>query len=161
MSDALSLNEEQNIAVTHRDGHLLILAGAGTGKTRALVHRLGGLLNEGVAPEALLAITFTNKAAAEMRQRVIDMVGSAGEKVWLSTFHSAGVRMLRRDIQLLGYQRVAWNAALPPAWWWESKMSERSWGRHSSFWSTKKKSLLYEKRLINVFYCVIWFTDTN
>ena len=102
MSDALSLNEEQNIAVTHRDGHLLILAGAGTGKTRALVHRLGGLLNEGVAPEALLAITFTNKAAGELRERLVALVGPAAQRVTCGTFHGIAARMLRQYAPQIG-----------------------------------------------------------
>lgn len=89
------LNPQQLEAVRHTDGPLLIIAGAGSGKTRVLTHRIAFLLEQGAAPEEILAITFTNKAAREMRQRVELLVGST-DGMWIATFHSACVRMLRR-----------------------------------------------------------------
>ena len=98
------LNKEQKEATTYTEGPLLILAGAGSGKTRVLTHRMAYLIEEkGVNPYHILAITFTNKAAAEMRERVDDIVGFGSESIWVSTFHSMCVRILRRHVDLLGY----------------------------------------------------------
>ncbi len=100
------LNEQQMKAVVHGEGPLLILAGAGSGKTRVLTHRITYLISElGVKPWNILAITFTNKAAREMKTRVSHLLGTAGEDMWISTFHSACVRILRRDIDKLGYDK--------------------------------------------------------
>lgn len=98
------LNPAQYEAVTHGDGPLLVVAGAGSGKTRVLTHRIAHLIAErSVSPYEVLAITFTNKAAGEMRERIGRLVGPVAEKMWISTFHSACVRILRRDAGLLGY----------------------------------------------------------
>ncbi len=98
------LNPAQEDAVLHDDGPLLIIAGAGSGKTRVLTHRIAHLIqHRGVSPFEILAITFTNKAAQEMKTRVGALVGPVAEKMWVSTFHSACVRILRRDGDRLGF----------------------------------------------------------
>ena len=99
-----SLNEMQREAVYHTEGPLLILAGAGSGKTRVLTHRISYMIEEkAINPWNILAITFTNKAAGEMRERVDKVVSSGADSVWVSTFHSTCVRILRRYIDRLGY----------------------------------------------------------
>jgi DNA helicase-2/ATP-dependent DNA helicase PcrA len=112
MSDPLAdaaptagLNPDQLDAVVHREGPLLVVAGAGSGKTRVLTHRIAHLIHEGVHPGSILAITFTNKAADEMRQRVAALVGPVVRSMWVSTFHSACVRILRANADVLGYPR--------------------------------------------------------
>ena len=100
------LNPDQLDAVVHTGGPLLVVAGAGSGKTRVLTHRIAHLIDQGVRPSEILAITFTNKAAAEMRERVAHLVGPVVRAMWVSTFHSACVRILRRDGEVLGYPRT-------------------------------------------------------
>ncbi len=106
--DALlvDLTEPQRAAVTQRGGPLLVVAGAGSGKTRVLTRRIAHLLATGDArPHEVMAITFTNKAADEMRRRVVDLVGEAATRMWVSTFHSACLRILRSHADVLGYER--------------------------------------------------------
>jgi DNA helicase-2/ATP-dependent DNA helicase PcrA len=97
------LNPAQFDAVIHKGGPLLVVAGAGSGKTRVLTHRIAHLIEEGMSPFEVLAITFTNKAAGEMKHRVGGLVGPVAQKMWVSTFHSACVRILRRDVERLGF----------------------------------------------------------
>ncbi|MGH1804653.1 DNA helicase PcrA [Enterococcus gallinarum] len=101
-----NMNPRQKEAVMHTEGPLLLMAGAGSGKTRVLTHRIAYLIEEkNVNPWNILAITFTNKAAREMKERVNQLLGSGGEDVWVSTFHSMCVRILRRDVDQIGYSR--------------------------------------------------------
>ncbi|MBQ8391812.1 MAG: DNA helicase PcrA [Clostridia bacterium] len=98
------LNKPQREAVEHINGPLLVLAGAGSGKTRVLTHRIAYMIQEkGISPWSILAITFTNKAAREMLQRVENLIGAVANDMWVRTFHSACVRILRRDIDRIGY----------------------------------------------------------
>ena len=98
------LNPEQRAAVEHFEGPLLVLAGAGSGKTRVLTTRICHLVEEhGVPPERILAVTFTNKAAGEMRDRIRRMLGSDPGGMWMGTFHALGARLLRRHAPVLGW----------------------------------------------------------
>ncbi len=103
--DLESLNPDQLDAVVHRGGPLLVVAGAGSGKTRVLTHRIAHLVHDGVPPTSILAITFTNKAADEMKHRVAALVGPVVKAMWVCTFHSACVRILRANAEVLGYPR--------------------------------------------------------
>ena len=104
--DLSGLNQNQRAAVEQTEGPLLILAGAGSGKTRTLTMRTAHLLELGVYPSAILCITFTNKAANEMKQRVEEMVGAAAQGMWICTFHSMCVRILRMNADALGYSKA-------------------------------------------------------
>ena len=102
----MGLNPEQEDAVTHPGGPLLVVAGAGSGKTRVLTQRIGWLIARGTHPSRILAITFTNKAADEMRHRVRDIVGPVANNMWVTTFHKACVRILRSHADVLGYPKT-------------------------------------------------------
>src|SRR5437773_12112485 len=99
------LNEQQYAAVTAPPGPSLVIAGAGSGKTRTLIYRVAYLLEQGIAPERILLLTFTNKAAREMMRRVADLLGHDLGELWGGTFHSVGHRILRRHAPLVGHER--------------------------------------------------------
>src|SRR6187401_246440 len=101
-----SLNPEQQQAVLHTEGPLLILAGAGSGKTRVIAHRIAHLVSDEIAsPDRILAVTFTNKAAGEMRSRVEALLRTDCRQMWISTFHSLCARLLRREAPHIGLSR--------------------------------------------------------
>lgn len=99
------LNDRQREAVLHKGGPCLVLAGAGSGKTRVLTERICYLINEGVRPQNILAITFTNKAAREMRERVHNSIGDEADKIFIGTFHSLGLKIVRENAEVLGYSK--------------------------------------------------------
>src|SRR3984957_8474063 len=102
---AAELNAQQYAAVTAPPGPSLVIAGAGSGKTRTLTYRVGFLLEQGIPADRILLLTFTNKAAREMMRRVSDLLGQELPALWGGTFHSIGARILRANAQLLGWQR--------------------------------------------------------
>src|SRR5882757_9030547 len=102
---ARDLNEQQHAAVTAPPGPSLVIAGAGSGKTRTLTYRVAYLLEQGIPADRILLLTFTNKAAREMMRRVSDLLGQELPSLWGGTFHSIGNRVLRQHANLLGYQR--------------------------------------------------------
>ena len=100
------LNDKQYDAVVNTEGPCLVIAGAGSGKTRVLTYKIAYLLEQNIVkPWEILAITFTNKAAKEMKERVLSLVEENANDIWLGTFHSVCVRILKREIELLGYSR--------------------------------------------------------
>ena len=101
----LQLNPNQQKAVNHIKGPMLVLAGAGSGKTKVLTNRIANLIENGVSPYNILAITFTNKAAKEMKDRVVNLIGDSANNIQISTFHSLGVKILKENYTLLGYER--------------------------------------------------------
>lgn len=103
MSYLQSLNEPQRLAVTHTDGPVMVIAGPGSGKTRVLTFRIAYLIEQGVPPQHILALTFTNKAAREMKERIAHVVGSKGDRVWAGTFHSIFARILRVEATKIDY----------------------------------------------------------
>ena len=102
---AKELNEQQHAAVTAAPGPALVIAGAGSGKTRTLTYRVAYLLEHGVPADRILLLTFTNKAAKEMMRRVADLLGGDMQSLWGGTFHSIGARLLRRHAEILGFRR--------------------------------------------------------
>lgn len=100
-----NLNKQQKEAVTHIDGPMLVLAGAGSGKTKVLTSRIAYLIENGVNPRNILAITFTNKAAKEMKDRVVNLIGSCANYIQISTFHSLGLKMIKENYNILGYDK--------------------------------------------------------
>ena len=99
------LNPVQREAVTTVDGPVMIIAGAGSGKTRVLTYRTAYLISQGKNPASILALTFTNKAAQEMKERIIKLVGPESRSIWMGTFHSIFARILRMECERLGYER--------------------------------------------------------
>ena len=100
-----SLNEKQQLAVLHKTGPMLVLAGAGSGKTKVLTNRIATLIEEGVYPSNILAITFTNKAAKEMKDRVRKLIGPDANYIQISTFHSLGLKLIKENYEVLGYDK--------------------------------------------------------
>lgn len=101
----MQLNSMQEKAVNHIEGPMLVLAGAGSGKTKVLTSRIAGLIENGISPYNILAITFTNKAAKEMKDRVVRLIGNSANNIQISTFHSLGLKILKENYSLLGYER--------------------------------------------------------
>ena len=137
--DLSALNPPQREAVTYMDGHLLVIAGAGSGKTRVLTTRVAYLLEQGIMPWQIMALTFTNKAAAEMRSRIIDLVGQRTDlnmyHLTMGTFHSVFLRILSREVEHTDYRpasrfttrriRAALSRRLSRRWAWMTSCTSR------------------------------------
>ena len=106
----MTLNDKQLEAVNHKEGPCLVLAGAGSGKTRVLTERIIKLIDDGVSPYNILAITFTNKAAREMKSRVESSIGSVADSIFIGTFHSFGLKIIRENYLSLGYKSNCQNS---------------------------------------------------
>ena len=103
LQDLAKLNEPQRAAVLQKEGPIIVIAGAGSGKTRVLTYRIANLMREGVDAFHILALTFTNKAANEMKKRITELVGNEGKNLWMGTFHSVFAKLLRVEADKLGY----------------------------------------------------------
>jgi len=153
MLDLSTLNPPQREAVITTEGPLLVLAGAGSGKTRVIAHRVAWLLLNGVEPEAVLAVTFTNKAAREMRERVIQLAGAAGARVQVSTFHAFGLRFLVEEHAAAGLPKrfaiadAGDQAALVKRAMREVKVDDRSFDPRRVLWQISKAKNALKKRI--------------
>ena len=154
MLDLSTLNPPQREAVTTTEGPLLVLAGAGSGKTRVIAHRVAYLLMKGIEPEAVLAVTFTNKAAREMRERVIHLAGAAGARVPGSTFHAFGLRFLTEEHAAAGLPRrfaiadAGDQVALVKRAMREVKVDDRSFDPRRVLWQISKAKNALKKRIV-------------
>lgn len=134
------LNEGQRAAVLYNDGPSLVIAGAGSGKTRVLTYKIAYLLDQGYKPWSILALTFTNKAAREMKERIARQVGeNLARYLWMGTFHSIFSRILRAEADAIGFHpislsmmrqtRKVWSSPLFVRWGWMTRLTSREWYR--------------------------------
>ncbi|HET8732284.1 MAG TPA: UvrD-helicase domain-containing protein, partial [Anaeromyxobacteraceae bacterium] len=153
MIDLSTLNPPQREAVVTTEGPLLVLAGAGSGKTRVIAHRVAYLLKQGIEPESVLAVTFTNKAAAEMRERVVQLAGHPGTDVFVSTFHSFGLWLLSEEHKAAGLPKrfaicdAGDQAALVKRCMREVKVDDRAFDPRRVLWLISKAKNALQKRI--------------